>query len=175
MNTHEMSEKWARLIVGLSTAHSKDDLDRWEHEIDEYLTPILAAPVKQVREFFTLLVNRVKADKSVPFFVWRSLEVWQEQIVEKSKDGEIKELKVELARQIADLVEEDVKRDIGEAVVGALMWRDPKTLAEIKKTLVESKKEGNPAKVSTQTRAVGRQSCLFLVVEHKGKEKVVML
>jgi hypothetical protein len=175
MNINEMSEKWETLIVGLATAHDKIERDKWEHDIDDYLMPILSAPVKQLREFFTLLVKRLKENKSVPFFVWRSLEVWQEQIVKSAPDQEVKELKIALARQIADLVEEDVKRDIGEAVVGALMWRDQKTLKEIKKTLVDSKKEGEPATVSTKTRAVGRQSCLFLVVEHKGQEQTVML
>lgn len=175
MNAVEMAKKWERLMVGLATAHDKQEHDKWEHDIDEYLTPILSAPVKEVREFFVLLVNRLKANKRVPFFVWRSLEVWQEKMVKNAGDQEVKELKVELARQIADLVEEDVKRDIGEAVVGALMWRDEETLKGIKKTLEKSKKEGEPAKVSTQTRTVGRQSCLFLVVEHKGEEQVVML
>ncbi len=177
MNAKDMAEKWERLIMGLATAHDRIERDKWEHDIDEYLTPILSAPVKDVRKFFALLVGRLKENKSVPFFVWRSLELWQEKVVKNSADEAVKELKVGLAREIADLVEEDVKRDIGEAVVGALMWRDPKTLRDIKKTLIESKKEvdGEPAKVSTKTRAVGRQSCLFLVVEHKGKEQVVML
>ena len=175
MNINEMANKWEALIVGLATAHDKAAHDQWEHDIDDDLTPILSAPVKQVREFYALLVKNLKANKSVPFFVWRSLEVWHDGVVKSATDQEVKELKVGLARQIADLVEEDVKRDIGEAVVGALMWRDEKTLKEIKKTLVNSKKEGNPAKVTTQTRTVGRQSCLFLVVEDKGKEQVVML
>lgn len=175
MNAVDMAKKWECLIVGLATAHDKIERDKWEHDIDEYLTPILSAPVKELREFFALLVTRLKNNERVPFFVWRSLEVWQEKVVENAPDQEVKELKVALARQIADLVEEDVKRDIGEAVVGALMWRDEKTLREIKKTLVQSKKEGAPAKVSTQTRAVGRQSCLFLVVETKGREQIVML
>lgn len=175
MNVEEMAKRWESLIVGLATAHDKTEHDQWEHDIDDYLTPILSAPVKQIREFFVLLVNNLKANKSVPFFVWRSLEVWQEGIVKNAPDQEVKELKVKLAREIAELVEEDVKRDIGEAVVGALMWRDKETLTSIKKTIVESKKAGNPAKVSTKTKTVGRQSCLFLVVEANGQEQNVML
>lgn len=175
MNVEEMAKRWESLIVGLATAHDKTEHDKWEHDIDDYLTPILSAPIKQIREFFVLLVNNLKTNKSVPFFVWRSLEVWQEGIVKNAPDQEVKELKVKLAREIAELVEEDVKRDIGEAVVGALMWRDKETLTGIKKTIVESKKKGNPAQVSTKTRTVGRQSCLFLVVEADGKEQSVML
>lgn len=175
MNVNELAEKWEALIIGLATAHDRIERDKWEHEIDEYLTPILSAPVKQLREFFALLVKRLKENKSVPFFVWRSLEVWQDGIVKNAADQDVKELKVRLAREVAELVEEDVKRDIGEAVVGALMWRDQETLRGIKKTLTAAKKEGSDVKVSTQTRAVGRQSCLFLVVESKGEEQIVML
>lgn len=175
MNIEEMTEKWERLLIGLATAHDRTERDIWEHDIDDYLLPILSAPVKQVREFFALLVRRLKENKSVPFFVWRSLEVWLEGVVKKAPDQEVKELKVSLAREIAELVEEDVKRDIGEAVVGALMWRDQKTLTDIKKTLKAGKAEGKPVKVSTQTRAVGRQSCLFLVVEAEGKEEQIVM
>lgn len=177
MNVDEMAAKWEALLVGLATAHTKDEQDRWEHDIDELLTPILSAPVRQVREFFRRLVKRVKENERVPLYVWRSLEIWADQVVLAAPDQQVKELKTLLARQIADLVEEDVRRDIGEAVIGALMWRDPEQLAAIKRILEEGqgKPESERPKVKTETRAVGRQSCLFLVIRHQDGEETVML
>lgn len=175
MDVKKMAADWKALIVGLATSHDRIERDKWEHDIDDVLTPILSAPVKQIREFFSLLVKSMKEDKTVPFYVWRSLEIWEEKIVKNAEDDDVKKLKLKLAKEVADLVEEDVKRDIGEAVVGALMWRDPGTLRRIKKTITEAKATDTPAKVTTKTRTVGRQSCLFLVVEHNGEEQTVML
>lgn len=46
-------------------------------------------------------------------------------VLKDAKDGEVKTLKTKLAREIADLVEKDVRPDIGKAIAGALQWRSP--------------------------------------------------
>jgi hypothetical protein len=168
-------DNWEALIVGLSTAHSKDDRDQHEHDIDEALSPILSAPVKQIREMFGQLVDRLKANKKVPFYTWRSIEIWYERVVLPAKADKVIKLKTKLATEIAQMVEDDVKADIGEAIVGALMWRDQETLAGMKTLLTEEQDADEPrAKAKVERKTVGRQSCIFLTVR-KGKEKKTVM
>ena len=52
-------------LTGLATAHDKDAADRYEAAIEECLTPILAAPIKQVREFYPKLLKALKENPLV--------------------------------------------------------------------------------------------------------------
>lgn len=151
MEVDEMVKRWHRVVLGLAMAHDKDAADRHEAAVEECLQPILAAPVKQLREFAPKLLAALKGDPQCPFIIWRAYEVWVDMIKEAPNDG-IKELKKDLARQIVEMVEEDVKPQVGEAMVRALMWRSPEALEKVKASV----EKGN------KPRLRGRESCLFL-------------
>jgi hypothetical protein len=156
MDVDALVAKWHKVVSGLALAHDRDEADRYEASIDECLTPILSAPIKQVREFYPKLLASLKADKAIPFLVWRAYEVWVDQVLAKAPDEGIKRLKTDLARQIADMVEGDVKEQLPEAIIRALQWRDAETLAEVKETVESEKAAGH------KVRLKGRESCLFL-------------
>src|SRR5271157_1123357 len=76
MDVQQMIENWLLLIRQLATAHDVDERDSASSQLDEFLTPIIAAPVVQIREFYRELVKRMKADPSMPWAVWRLFEFW---------------------------------------------------------------------------------------------------
>lgn len=149
-----MVERWVPIIRGLATSHSKDELDRCEFEMDQHLTPLLSAPVRQIREFYAELTAALKADPAVPLFVWSAFEAWHEVVVKKAPDEGVIELKKQLAEEIARLVEADVQPDIGKAIAGALQWRAPEALEKVR----------DAVKRGAKPRLSGRESCLFLEV-----------
>ena len=103
MEVDKLVETWRVAVVGLAVAHDKDEADRYEASIDSCLTPLLAAPIKQVREFADKLLVVLKNDPKVPFLVWRAYEVWLN-MIKKAPDEGVKELKTQIAREIADIV-----------------------------------------------------------------------
>ena len=147
--------RWVPIIKGLSTAHEKADVDRCEFELDDHLTPLLTAPVAQLREFYAALCDALEADRDIPFFVHRTFRTWGEVILKRAPDGEIRELKKGLAAEIADMVEDDIRPDISKAIAGALQWRSPEALERTRSAL---RKGAKP-------HVVGRESCLFLEVD----------
>ena len=155
MDIDKLVSLWKEAVVGLALAHDKDEADKIEASIEPCLTPILTAPIKQVREFAGALLEALKADPRVPFLVWRAYEVWVLQMKD-APDEDVKELKRGLAQQIVDLVEDDAKAQLGEAMVRALMWRDPEKLDQVKQVVEREKAAGR------QVRLRGRESCLFL-------------
>ena len=155
MKIADMVTKWKSAVVALAVAHDKDEADRIEASMEDLLTPLLAAPCDQIRQFAALLLAELKNDKAVPYLVWKAFEVWQMQM-EKAPDEDVKELKAELAKQIVDLVEQDAKEQLPEAMVRALMWRSPEKLAEVKEVVAVEKQAGR------KVRLKGRESCLFL-------------
>lgn len=159
MDVKAMIENWRAVIVTLCTAHTKDEIDAAEYRMDELLKPILGAPVAQLREFYAGLQEALKADPQVPFFIWSMFRAWGKVIVDDCEDKTKRvRLRKKLATEIAEMVEPDVKPDITAAIVGALMWRDPETLEQIKGDL----------QAGARPRLRGRESCLFLVTE-KGR------
>lgn len=156
MNIEEMVEKWHKLVVGLAVAHDKDEADRLEAAVEACLTPILAAPVKQLREFAVLVRDSLKNDPSVPYLIWHGFEVWVDKIVTTASDEDVKELKTQLAAEIVEMVEEDAKRDLPAAMIRALQWRSPEQLENVKEVVETEKKAGR------KVRLRGRESCLFL-------------
>ena len=158
MDVDGLVKRWHKVVVGLATAHDKDEADRYEAAIEECLVPILAAPIKQVREFYPKLLASIKADPAVPFLVWRSYEIWVDMVLSKCKDEDIKQLKTDLAKEITELVEQDVKDQIPEQLMRALQWRNGETLEEVKAAVIEAKQKGH------KPRLRGRESCLFLEV-----------
>jgi hypothetical protein len=151
----DMVRKWHAVVVGLATAHDKDEADRYEAGVEECLLPLLSAPIKQVREFGPKLLASLQADRTVPYLVWRAYEIWIDQLKD-APDENVKELKTDLSRQIVAMVEEDVKAQLPDAMVRALMWRSPAKLAEVK-TVIEAEKAAGRG-----VRLKGRESCLFL-------------
>lgn len=173
MNVDELVDKWMDVVPRLALAHDKDEADAAEAQVEELLNPILSAPIKQCREFVAKLTAAMKADKRVPWIVWRAVEVWKKNF-DKAPDEGVKRLKKKLASEIVDLVDPDqpdVKRDVREAMIRALMWRDPEDLEEMKEAITVASKKG----VRPQIR--GRESCLFLrVPQGRGrKPKEIML
>ncbi len=155
VDVDKLVELWRVAVVGLAIAHDKDEADKYEASIDSCLTPLLSAPIKQVRDFSSKLLTVLKADPQVPFLVWRPYEIWLN-MMKSAPDEGVKELKTHLAKQIADIVEEDLKPQLGEALVRALQWRSPEKLAEVR-DVVEKEKEAGRA-----PRLRGRESCLFM-------------
>ena len=155
MDVDAMVKKWHPAIVGLATAHDKDAADRYEAAIDSLLMPLLRAPVKQLREFAPKLLASLKSDPTVPYLVWRGYEAWTEQLP-NAPDEEIKELKADIARDIVEMVEDDAKRDLPEAMIRALMWRSPSALEQVKTVVAEEKEAGRAVRLR------GKESCLFL-------------
>mgnify|MGYP001587490359 CR=1 FL=1 len=154
MDIDAMVGAWLPIIKGLATAHDKDTLDEAEFKIEQHLLPLMAAPVAQLRAFYATLCEALKADPVIPFFVWVTFEHWGEVILKAAPDGAVKALKTQLATEIADLVEADVRPDLKAALVGALQWRPAEALEKIR--------EG--VKAGAKPRLVGKESCLFLQV-----------
>jgi hypothetical protein len=158
MDVEALAKKWHEVIVGLAVAHDKDLADRWEAMVDDCLQPILKAPVSQVRELAGKIRDRLKADPSVPYVVWHGLEAWVDKIVLLAPDEEVKELKTALAKEIVDMVEDDAKRDLPDAMVRALQWRSSEQLEKMRGAVSKAKQSGKPVALR------GRESCLFLEV-----------
>ena len=154
MDVEAMVQRWVPIIRSLSTAHSKDEIDRAEFAMEEHLAPLLTAPVAQIREFYSSLVAGLKGDPGIPLFVWAAFEAWHEVVVKKAPDEAVVRLKVDLATEIAAMVEADVRPDIGKAIAGALQWRAPEQLEAVKAAV----------KGGARPRLVGKESCLFLQV-----------
>lgn len=170
MNVDELVTIWKDVIVAISTAHTKEEIDKAEYKMDDMLQPILSAPVAQLREFHQLLTAELQRDPRVPFFIWSMFNVWTKGVLDQcaEKDG-TKRLRRKLAGEIADMVDDEVKRDITGALVGALMWRDPAKLEEIKADI----------SAGARVKVKGKESCLFLTTSigrgAKKRENQVML
>lgn len=152
VDIEKLAEQWIASIVGMCTCHDKDSYDAHDAKADELLGPIMTAPVKQVREFYNLLLEKMKSDTRVPMLVWMGFEAWGAVSVNDAPDEGIKRLKRRLAADIAEIVEEPIRDQIPKAIARALMWRDPETLEKVKEA-VES---------GVKPKLRGRQSCLFL-------------
>jgi hypothetical protein len=164
MDVPKMVAKWLPEMLKLATAHDKDEQDEAEAALDDLLSPLLAAPVAQLREFYSALVDGMKADRRFPMVIWRVFEEsWGEHVIAKAPDEAVMELKEQLARDVIELCERDAKEQLPEAMVRALMWRAPERLRQVKSAL----KAGGKAKI------VGRESCLYLEIIPKGKRKAI--
>lgn len=160
-----MVERWLPIIRGLATAHEKATVDRCEFDSEDHLLPLTSAPVAQLREFYAKLCDRLEADPSIPFFVWRSFRTWGDVVLKRLPDGGVKKLRGDLAKKVADLVEQQIQPDLNAALVGALQWRSEDDLQKIA-LAVES---------GAKPRMRGRESCLFLEVETADQVHTVML
>jgi hypothetical protein len=149
-----MIDTWVPLVTKLATAHDIDERDLASSQLDEALTPILAAPIAQVRDFYRGVTARLKDDPKVPWSVWRLFEFWGTNVLDKIKNEEQVVLKTEIAKRIAEnSVAQIPTSDWVNAMIGALQWRTPEKLQQIESNL----------KRGVKPRVRGKESCLFLV------------
>lgn len=168
VNVPEMIAEWKQTVVVLCTAHGKDEIDKAEFRMDELLKPLLKAPVAEIREFYAGLLLALKDDPQVPFFIWRLFSAWGEVVLEKAnKDAPPRALKKKLAGEVAELaLTSQTRTDLVDALVGALQWRSPEALVEMRDALQDG---------GAKPRIKGRESCLFLVAEKRGVEKATVM
>jgi len=158
MDIDALVVRWVPIIRGLCVGHDKAEIDRCEFESQELLAPLLACRVKQLREFFDKLCTALRSDPSIPLFVHTMFDAYNAGVVQKAADQDIKQLKTALAGEIADLVEEQVRPDLKQALIGALQWRGERELTEVR----------DAVKNGAKPRVRGRESCLFLEVPDAG-------
>jgi hypothetical protein len=169
MDVAKLVTEWTAVAIVLATAHTKEEIDRAEFKMDELLTPLLRAPIAELRVFYSDLTEALRADARVPFFLWSVFNGWGKIVIDKCEaKPERKRLRKKLANEIAEMVDEDVRPDLVKAISGALQWRDPESLEEIKSDL----------QAGAKPRLKGRESCLFLTTKKPGRNQrqhVVML
>ena len=151
-NLDKFAEQWKEVLLAFATAHTRKQLDEADYKTEDLFKGILAMPVEQVREFFSLLLEKLKADDGVPYYLWFSLEKWKEKAVGVAQDVEAKVLQAELAGELAGMLEPGLSGQLRQALQESLKWKSPDVLARIK-AVVESGQE---------VRMTGRESCLFL-------------
>lgn len=165
MDVPEMVARWKEAVVGITLAATKQQVDEWEHKLNDLLEPFLKAPVKQIRQFCRELVAALESDEQIPFFIKLSVTSYIKIFIDKAKDQGILELKKDIAMRIAKAVEGDVQPQLVEAICNALMWRDEETLAKVEKA----------AKAGKKAKLVGKESCLFLELGPPEDEVIVQL
>lgn len=165
MDVPRMVEVWVEVITGLLASHTREGVDAAEFKMDEALTPILAAPIAQLREFTGALVVRLEADERVPWFVWSPFKRWYEAILKDAKVEEVRALRDDIAAEVAELVTPQIGDGIEAAITAALRWRSPETLERVR----------DAAKAGGKVKVRGRESCLFLVVDEGQADQVEVM
>lgn len=153
-NLSEFAKQWKDVLVKLSISHTREGIDQANYRTEDLFTGLYAMPVKQVREFYDLLVSELKSDESVPYFIWKTVEHWREQAVGMSQDVEAKMLQADLAGELAAVLEPILSPQLKEALEDSLKWKSAETLTKVRSAV----KEGEKPKLK------GRESCLFLEV-----------
>ena len=153
-NLRDFARQWKEVLVKLTMSHTKEGIDQADYKMDDLFNGLIAMPVKQVREFYDLLLVELKNDENVPYFIWKTIEAWKEKAVGVSQKTEAKMLQAELAGELANMLEPDLKPQLKQALADSLKWKSPEVLEKIRGV------------VSTGSRPSlrGRESCLFLEV-----------
>jgi hypothetical protein len=155
MDVKKMVENWLPLVKKLAIAHDIDEKDAASSQLDEYLLPVVAAPVAEIRAFYRELTAQLKADPQVPWAVWRLFDFWGENVLDKIQSEGVLELKTEIAKRIAENSMKAIPpQDWINSMIGALQWRSPEKLKEIEAHL----------EAGAKPRVRGKESCLFLQV-----------
>lgn len=156
MDIETSADQWVDAMARLCNSHQKHERDQADFDLDQLFTPILTAPVAQLREFAKVLAIKLKAHSGIPYWIWSCYEEVLEKVILTRADEEAIELKVSLAREIAVMAERGLEsEDWVGAITNALKWRPPETLERVKGALVQGKKP----------KLTGKESCLFLDVE----------
>jgi hypothetical protein len=153
-NLSEFARQWKDVLVKLSISHTREDVDQADYNMEDLFTGLFAMPVKQVREFYDLLLSELKSDESVPYFIWKTVEHWKEQAVGVSQDVEAKMLQAELAGELAAVLEPILSPQLKEALAESLKWKSAETLTKVRSAVEAGEKP----------KLRGRESCLFLEV-----------
>ncbi len=153
-NLRDFARQWKEVLVKLTMSHTKEGIDQADYKMDDLFNGLIAMPIKQVREFYDLLLAELKSDENVPYFIWKTIEAWKEKAVGVSQETEAKMLQAELAGELANILEPDLKPQLKQALADSLKWKSPEVLEKIRGV------------VSTGNRPSlrGRESCLFLEV-----------
>jgi len=153
-NLRDFAQQWKEVLVKLTMSHTKEGIDQADYKMDDLFNGLIAMPVKQVREFYDLLLAELKSDENVPYFIWKTIEAWKEKAVGVSQETEARMLQAELAGELANILEPDLKPQLKQALADSLKWKSPEVLEKIHGV------------VSTGSRPSlrGRESCLFLEV-----------
>ncbi len=153
-NLRDFARQWKEVLVKLTTSHTKEGIDQADYKMDDLFNGLIAMPIKQVREFYDLLLAELKSDENVPYFIWKTIEAWKEKAVGVSQETEAKMLQAELAGELANILEPDLKPQLKQALADSLKWKSSEVLEKIRGV------------VSTGSRPSlrGRESCLFLEV-----------
>jgi hypothetical protein len=160
-NLNEFARQWKDVLVKLSLSHTKEGIDQADYRMEDLFTGLLAMPVKQVRQFYDLLLSELKSDESVPYFIWKTVEHWKEKAVGVSQDVEANMLQSELAADLAAVLEPVLSPQLREALAGSLKWKPGEVLEKIKVAVEAGEKP----------KLKGRESCLFLEV---GKSEIML-
>ena len=148
------AKQWKEVMVKLAMSHTKEGIDQADYKMDDLFNGLIAMPVKQVREFYDLLLSELKSDKNVPYFIWKTVETWKETAVGVSQETEAKMLQAEMAGELANMLEPALQPQLKQALADSLKWKSSEVLEKIR------------GAVSTGNRPSlrGRESCLFLEV-----------
>ena len=148
------AKQWKEVMVKLTMSHTKEGIDQADYKMDDLFNGLIAMPVKQVREFYDLLLSELKSDKNVPYFIWKTVETWKETAVGVSQETEAKMLQAEMAGELANMLEPALQPQLKQALADSLKWKSSEVLEKIR------------GAVSTGNRPSlrGRESCLFLEV-----------
>jgi hypothetical protein len=149
-----LAKQWKEIMVKLTMSHTKEGIDQADYKMEDLFNGLIAMPVKQVREFYDLLISELKSDENVPYFIWKTVETWKEMAVGVSQETEAKMLQAEMAGELANMLEPALQSQLKQALADSLKWKPPEVLEKIR------------GAVSTGNRPSlrGRESCLFLEV-----------
>ncbi len=153
-NLRDFARQWKEVMVKLTMSHTKEGIDQADYRMDDLFNGLIAMPVKQVREFYDLLLAELKSDENVPFFVWRTVEEWKAKVVDVSQETEAKMLQAELAGELANMLEPDLKPQLKQALADSLEWKTPEALEKIRRVKI----------MGYRPSLKGRDSSLFLDV-----------
>jgi hypothetical protein len=150
----EFAKRWKEVLVKLTMSHTKEGIDQADYKMDDLFNGLIAMPVKQVREFYDLLLSELKSDEHVPYFIWKTVGAWKETAVGVSQETEAKMLQAEMAGELANMLEPALQPQLKQALADSLKWKSSEVLEKIR------------GAVSTGNRPSlrGRESCLFLEV-----------
>lgn len=160
-NLDAFAEQWKGVLLALGTAHTKEQLDAADYHTEDLFKGVLSMPVEQVRKFFDLLLEKLKTDGRVPYYIWCCLEKWKEKAAGVAQDVEARVLQAELAGELAGLLEPALSAQLRQSLQESLKWKSADVLGRIKAAV-----EGGQ-----EVRMTGRESCLFLEF---GGERVML-
>jgi hypothetical protein len=153
----QFAELWKNTLLRLNLSHTREAIDEADYKIDELFQQFFLMPLKQVREFHTALLQILKDDEKVPFYLWKTVESWGLQPMSEAQEVEGWLLQTQMAKSLAEVLEPKLSPQLKEALINSLKWRGAETLETIKQAI----SKGHEPKLK------GKESCLFLEIDGK--------